>query len=296
MSSTIATEPAPTARRVTDDHIAHLREHGYALVEEFLTPDELAAARDHLFRIVPRPEAPDETPFHNLECPFADGEALNDMALHPAMIDYVERVLGTTEVAWNQSLIFAKYPGPDFSQQHHCDFMNNTLVFPRDEGDYRQVNVILYYSDVTPDLGPTCVLPYSVATLRPGRPVLTADEHPDLYAREVQACLPAGGALIYAQSTYHRGSAFTATSGARFSHHFVYRPAARQYMGWTPWPKISAHPGVVGIIERATPRQRELLGFPAVGDPYWTEETIAGTAARYPGLDPTPYREALAAR
>ena len=32
------------------------------------------------------------------------------------------------------------------------------LVVPRDEGSYRQVNAILYYSDVTAEMGPTCVV------------------------------------------------------------------------------------------------------------------------------------------
>ena len=36
-----------------------------------------------------------------------------------------------------------------------------------------------------------------------------------------------------------------------------------------------------------------LLGFPKPGHPYWTPETIAGVAARYPGLDMEPWRSAL---
>lgn len=35
---------------------------------------------------------------------------------------------------------------------------------------------------------------------------------------------------------------------------------------------------------------RELVGFPPIGDPYWDEVTIAGVAARYPGMDMEPYR------
>ena len=43
-------------------------------------------------------------------------------------------------------------------------------------------------------------------------------------------------------------------------------------------------------MERATPAERELLGFPPPGHPYWTEETIAGVGARFPQMDMTPYR------
>ena len=35
------------------------------------------------------------------------------------------------------------------------------------------------------------------------------------------------------------------------------------------------------------------LGWPAPGNGYWTEETLAATLRRYPGLDATPYREAI---
>jgi hypothetical protein len=42
-------------------------------------------------------------------------------------------------------------------------------------------------------------------------------------------------------------------------------------------------------MTEATPRQRELLGFPPPGDPLWTERFIAGMATRYAGFDPEPY-------
>jgi hypothetical protein len=43
-------------------------------------------------------------------------------------------------------------------------------------------------------------------------------------------------------------------------------------------------------IERASVAERELLGFPAPGHDYWTEETLAGVAARFPEMDLDPYR------
>jgi hypothetical protein len=45
------------------------------------------------------------------------------------------------------------------------------------------------------------------------------------------------------------------------------------------------------FLETATPRQRELVGFPPVGDKYWTETTLAGVGARYPGMDMAPYKD-----
>jgi hypothetical protein len=46
------------------------------------------------------------------------------------------------------------------------------------------------------------------------------------------------------------------------------------------------------FIERATPRERCVIGFPPPGDNYWNERTIAGVGARYVGMDMEPYRVA----
>src|SRR5437764_11378444 len=143
--------------------------HGYAAVPDFLTSDELAAARRNMLRYFPTPEelaaTPErytsilEDPEHvQIEFPFA-GDALNDIATHPELIALVERLLGTREVLLSQSAIWAKYAGTgDFEQEMHLDYQGNTLVVPRDDGPFRQVNMILYYTDVTPDMGPTCVV------------------------------------------------------------------------------------------------------------------------------------------
>jgi hypothetical protein len=50
---------------------------------------------------------------------------------------------------------------------------------------------------------------------------------------------------------------------------------------------------MIHFLEQATPEQRQTLGFPPVGDPYWDDETLAGVAARYPGMDMTPYRKGM---
>ena len=41
-----------------------------------------------------------------------------------------------------------------------------------------------------------------------------------------------------------------------------------------------------------TPRQRDVFGWPPVGDPYWNAQTLDGVGLRYPGLDLSPYAEA----
>lgn len=45
-----------------------------------------------------------------------------------------------------------------------------------------------------------------------------------------------------------------------------------------------------------SPEQRAVIGFPAVTSSYWTAETLAATARRYPELDLSPYTEAVEAK
>ena len=99
--------------------------------------------------------------------------------------------------------------------------------------------------------------------------------------------------LLHSMSTFHRGSAFRTAAGARFSFHVVFRAKDSHWMGFSAWARSGAEPALQRFLERATPRQRELLGFPPPGHPYWNEETLAGVAARYPRMDMRPYREAL---
>ena len=78
---------------------------------------------------------------------------------HPELIAFVERMLGTNDMLLSQAAIWAKYAGTgDFDQGLHLDYQGNTLVVPRDDGEFRQINMILYYSDVSEELGPTYVV------------------------------------------------------------------------------------------------------------------------------------------
>ena len=45
------------------------------------------------------------------------------------------------------------------------------------------------------------------------------------------------------------------------------------------------------MMERARPRERELFGFPAIGDPFWNDQTITDVQCRYPGMDMKPYSD-----
>ena len=291
--------------RIPPDAADHLIAHGYAVVPDCLSADELAAARRNMARYFPSADelaaAPErygfifDDPEHlQVEFPFA-GDGLNDLATHPDIIAFVERLLGTRDVLLSQSAVWAKYAGTgDFGQEMHLDYQGNTLVVPRDDGPFRQVNMILYYTDVTPDMGPTCVVPLEHARgLSPWPPFRPRKKWPDLYKRERPITVKAGGLFVFGMGTFHRASDMTAETGVRLSHHLVWRAAAYPFAGYHQWSRFGENALLERFIERTTPRQREVLGFPPPGHPYWTGRTLAGVAARYPKMDMSPYRRAV---
>ena len=290
-----------SAVRITEKHTEHLLRHGYAIVPSFLTPEELAAARQNMLRYFPTAEefaaTPErygsilEDPEHlQVEFPFAD-DALNDVSTHPELIALVERLLGTRDVMLSQSAIWAKYAGTgDFEQGLHLDYQGNTLVVPRDDGAFRQVNMILYYDDVGQDMGPTYVVSQEkTARLSMWPTHRTRKKDPQLYNDEHPVLATAGTLLIFSMRTWHRASNIHADTGARFSHHFVWRAAEHAFAGYHLWSRMGENPELQRFMERTTPRQREVLGFPQPGHGFWNDETIKAVGLRYPKMDMTPY-------
>jgi ectoine hydroxylase-related dioxygenase (phytanoyl-CoA dioxygenase family) len=288
--------------RITEPDLDHYLTHGYVVIDNFLTKPELAAARQNLLRYFPTAEELCATPERyagaledsenlQVEFPFA-GDALNDVSTHPDIISFVERVLGVDDVLLSQAAIWAKYAGTgEFEQGMHLDYQGNSLVVPRDDGSYRQVNAILYYSAVTEELGPTCIVSKTETEKTPlWPPFRTRKMDPRLYKLEKQVTVPAGGILLFGMRTWHRASSMTADFGARLSHHLVYRAAAHHFQGYHHYAHFGERPELQSFIPRATPRQREVLGFPKPADPYWTAETLAAVSLRYPTMDMAPYR------
>ena len=288
--------------RINEDYTDALLRHGYVVVPDFLSAEELSAARSDLLKYFPSPEelatTPQrygwifEAPEHlQVEFPFA-ADTLNYNSTHPELISFVEALLGANDVLLSQSAIWAKYAGTgSFEQTMHLDYEGNTLVVPRDDGPFRQVNMILYYTDATEDLGPTFVVPQDLTREQglwpPFRP---RKKYAELYKQERPILATAGSLLIFSMRTFHRAGEVTADFGVRFSHHLVWKSASCPFNGYHQYSQFGEKPEMKRFIERATPRQREVLGFPPPGHPYWNEETLAAVAQRYPRMDISPYR------
>ena len=298
--------------------MAHWREHGYVIVEGFLDESELAGGREDMYRIFPTSEqyAADPTahpsiedPAHgNEEFPYAKGPTLNRNTTLPELLSFVERALGTDDILLTQSLIWSKYGhgGDGHDQALHFDYVDNSLVVPSDDVSLDQIPMILYYEDVTADLGPTHVLSrrhYASMPLvdnRSDNPLMwsfrSRQDHTALYDNEVAVTVPAGSLMAFAMDTLHRGSAFHSSSGGRFSQHLVFRNAECNWMGWRSWPRYSWMPAFIRYVEEATVRERTVIGFPPPGHRYWTPRTIREVNARYPKMDMTPYLNSVGLR
>jgi Phytanoyl-CoA dioxygenase (PhyH) len=292
------------------------------LVPSLVPPADIEAARPQLFRLYPTPEevasgerTPRTEPFLPPSSTRDDGEgrrfrreqftglrdaptgdpALDRLALHHRILDLVEAILGTADVRLYQAETFAKYAGAaEYEQPLHIDETNHTLLPPRRDGRFRQVQLFLYLSDVTEARGATRVV---------SKQVTSSIARDDLYFHrsgpirlddhEVAAVGPAGSVLAYSADTVHRGSSMTEPGAGRFFFNLAYRPAGVDWVGALPWPRRGIEPTIAPWIESLDERQLRAIGFPPPGHDYWDEETLTATTLRYPRLDLSPWRAAV---
>ncbi|MCL4421654.1 MAG: phytanoyl-CoA dioxygenase family protein [Actinobacteria bacterium] len=289
-------------RAISDDELERWHAHGYVVIEHLLDSLELAAVRENIAMYLPSWDqysadpnrysalmaATNNWPVQSF--PFA-GSALNGICTHRVLIALARQLLATDDVALSHSRLRGKYAGTgDHEQELHVDYWNNTLAYPTRDEQIVDLPCIIYYTDVTIDLGPTYVVSQQHTKADPLVPFFRPrTEFQDLYSNEIPVTVPAGSALLYSMRTFHRGSAMHASEGVRFSHHMSWRNARMRWAGQCTFQHDGGRPEMDRFLEQATPEQRELVGFPPVGDPYWNQETIAGIQARYPTMDTAPY-------
>ncbi len=291
--------------RLDQTHLESLDTQGFVIVEGFLDRDEVERAQSAMFEIFPRPEQyfadpgrwPEfgESQFTGIRhLPY--GWDLDRLAFHPDLVDAAERVLSTDDLRLYKVELWAKYSGAiDYDQPLHRDFGNHTLVVPRSDGVGRQLTSFTLLSDVTEADGPTRIVPIEHTRHIP----VGADPDArwpnslpfgELADVEVPVVGPAGTLLLYRTDVFHRGSNFTEPRRSRFALLADYEARGPTWTGKVAWPNVANKPGWSTMIERASVRERDLFGFPRVGDPYWNDETLAGVQRRYPNLDLAPYR------
>ncbi len=282
-------------------------EHGVVLIPAHLEAADLAPAQADLPRLYPTADEfhDDADPERNArfrddqftgidDFPW-DGMELNLLAVHPKVVAVAEALLDSTDIRLYSAEAWGKYTGAtDYSQPHHRDFLNHTVVVPTQDPALRQCELFVYLSDVSEQHGPTHFVSRTRTAELPLMPNwLERSDRPELYEHEVSGAGPAGTIAAYSIDTFHRGTNMTAPRGARYTLHVNFRPAAAEWHDRHPWAGRSYNPRWYRFVERASPRQLELFGFPAPGHAFWTQATIEGLASRYTGLDVGPWRNAM---
>ena len=213
-------------------------------------------------------------------------------------------------------------------QRMHVDFPNNSITHPV-SGGMDAVACLLYLDDVEGREGATAFVPcegphdpaYQWPLIRtPGaggfrwindrsvaeqyfaeKDPSTAEFRTALYAREVQVRYSVGTALLYRLDTWHRGTPLVPNATRRVQS-MILKLAEADWIQPTfrsGSPVLHMyHPTqtLERLITSSSVIQRTLLGFPPPDSNYWTSATIDAVAARYPGLDPAPYRAGMASR
>ncbi len=282
----------------SDKDFEHWLEHGY-VVASLLDQGQLSAALDNIHEYMPswedysRHRRRDQDAVGQgvrVDFPFV-GDALNWTTVHPDLVAFAERILRTDRILLGHGQLGGKYAGTrDYDQELHLDYGNNMLVVPNPDDEAFHVPALLYYTDVTIDLGPTHIVPQDWTRDDPLVPRhRSRKEHPQLYEHEIPVTLPAGHVLVYSMRTFHRGSKMTAQEGLRVAQNIGFKRADMAPCGQETFQHDGGRPEMDRFMERATPRERELVGFPPVGHPYWRPNMVAAVGRRYPGMDMTPY-------
>ncbi len=315
------------SRLASDVEVEAWQADGWALVEGLVGTDEIDAATVDLAAIFPTAEQyradpageterrlgvppptrevytwpPDGPGFrpeqHRWQAlfPFPGSGALNLLCVHPSIVDFMERALQTPDIRIYQAAMSAKYAGfTNYEQPMHTD-RNHSWLPPRPGPPWWHVESFLYLCDVTDGNAPThLVCAADSAGRDPTAPLIMPGRDPDIYAAERAATGVRGSLLAYRSDVFHRGVDLVEPGGARFLLNCSYKVAALDWIGYHSMQSRATSLDWDAFVERASPRQLELFGFPPPGHPVWDAEMLDATARRYPKLDLSPWRAAAA--
>jgi hypothetical protein len=316
-----------SGRRASADEVTAWQQDGWTLLDGLIGTEEIDAASAGLGEMFPSPAAfhadpvgeterwlgrppdprdafvwpPDGPGFRpeqhrfRFEFPFPSCVPLNRLCVHPAIVDFAERALATDDLRLYQARISAKYTGDaNYEQPMHTD-RNHSWLPARGEPPWWNLQVFVYLSDIDVGNAPTHVVPLRDSQ---GRPTTVWGVMPaqggDLYAAERPAAGVRGSVLAYRSDVFHRGVNLAEPGGSRFLLGLSFKVVGQDWVGFDAMQQKSTSPDWVSFAEGSTPRELALFGFPPPGHPIWDDAFLDQTAERYPNLDLTPWRAALA--
>ena len=230
------------------------------------------------------------------EFPFPGSGALNRLCVHPAIVDFAERALDSTDLR--------ALPGAHRREVHRRDELRATdahrsepLVAPRCRAGLR--GGTSRHSSTSPT---STRAPRRPTSSRAATPKAETPACGESCRTKIPSCTrpndrrPACGVRCSRTATTSSTAASTSPRpcGARVHPRAsAFKLASCDWIGYSAPQSRSTSPDWVAFAEGCTPRELELFGFPPPGHPIWTAELLDATAARYPKLDLGPWRASL---
>jgi hypothetical protein len=217
--------------------------------------------------------------------PFAGSGALNDLFLHPRILEFTRAALESDDLRMYQGAVWKKNAGEvEYEQPLHQDG-NHSLVPPRMEPGYWYLEGFLFLTDVDADCAPPKLVPRTAHD--------DTTDYADLYQHEIAATGKRGSFLAYRSDVWHRGTDFGRPDASRIVMVVSFKLGGLEWVGYDAFPRLGGDPRFTEFVAGKTPDQLALFGIPRPGHPYWNEATIDAMARHYRGLDLTPWRDAL---
>ncbi len=281
------------------------QEEGYALVPGLIPTDLIDAAAGELAAVYDADTfddynrargfgdgAPEGKQFRSSQFdgmrgfPVRGCRALNDLFVDPRLVAFATRALLEEDLRLYQAAAWAKWAGAvNYEQPLHQDG-NHSLVPPRMEPGFWHLETFVYLSDVDEDCAPPRLVPRSRSNV----------DHEQMYEHEIVATGARGTVLAYRSDVWHRGTDFTRPDASRAVLVAGFRPAAAEWFSYDAFGRLGNSRVFAGFVEGKSPDDLALFGIPRPGHPYWNLATVDAMAQQYPGLDVTPWRDALSAR
>ena len=289
-------EFADAARQWQDD--------GFAIVEGLIPTDDIDAVADDLARLY----GSDTFDNYNQAKGFGDGSsegkqfratqfdgmrgfpfhgcaALNDLFFHPRLAAFARAGLQDDDIRVYQAAVWGTWAGEtNYEQPLHQDG-NHSLIPPRMEPGFWHMETFLFLSDVDADSAPPRLVPRSKSNV----------DYDELYAHEITATGKRGTLMAYRSDVWHRGSDFGRPDASRFVLVEAFRPASAEWFGYDAFPRLGNSSLFAKVVRGKSPEDLALFGIPRPGHAYWNAATVDAMAQKYPGLDVTPWLDALGA-
>ncbi|HUR78607.1 MAG TPA: phytanoyl-CoA dioxygenase family protein [Acidimicrobiales bacterium] len=288
-------EFADAARRWRDD--------GWALVEGLVPTDDIDAVTDDLARLYggdtfdnynkakgfgdgsPAGKQFRASQFDGMRgFPFRDCPALNNLFVHQRVAEFARQALQDDDVRVYQAAVWGKWAGEaNYEQPLHQDG-NHSLLPPRMERGFWHLETFLFLSDVDEDSAPPRLVPRRKSQVAYER----------LYEHEVVATGKRGTLMAYRSDVWHRGSDFARSNGSRYVMVEAFRPASADWFGYDAFARHGNSSIFAEFVAGKSPDDLALFGIPRPGHAFWNAQTTDAMAKKYPGLELSPWRAALA--